>query len=199
MTGIHSFEDSHLTDELAAAWLDRELVGEEKDRVAEHLAVCGRCREELAEVRRLLEPRATGRARSRRGLRFLVPAAAAAAVILWVAGPVPRDDAERIRGDSSPSAGTADAVTIIAPVEGLVDAEVPRFVWHAAGDGVQFTLTLTDVAGSVVWTTATQDTATTLPASVRLARGREYFWYVDALLASGETATSGVQRFETAP
>jgi predicted anti-sigma-YlaC factor YlaD len=195
MNEIESIEDGHLTDELAAGWLDGELTAEERGPVADHLAACDPCREAMAELRQLLKPLKRGR----RPVRLLVPAAAAAAAIIWVAGPMARDDAERIRGDSGATERTADVVQVIAPAEGALDAGMPRFVWHTAGADVQYTLTLTDEAGSVVWTTSTQDTALTLPASVRLERDRRYFWYVDALLDSGETATSGVLRFETAP
>ena len=195
MNEIESIENGHLTDELAAAWLDGELTAEERGPVADHLAECDHCREEMAELRQLLKPRK----RSRRRLHLLVPAAAAAAAIIWVAGPMARDDAERIRGDSGAPEGTADVVQVIAPAEGALDAGMSRFVWHTAGADVQYTLTLTDEAGSVVWTTSTQDTVLALPPSVRLERNRRYFWYVDALLDGGETSTSGVRRFETAP
>jgi len=195
MIGIRRIEEDHLTEELAAAWLDGELTGEERGGVADHLAECDACREEIAELRQLLKTRA----RRRRPHHYLVATAAAAAAILWVTGPIVRDNAERIRGDAGRSEGMEAIVDVISPADGAVAADVSRFVWHDAGSGVQYTLTLTDEAGSVVWTAATADTVLPLPTSVRLERDRRYFWYVDALLDGGEAATSGVLGFETSP
>lgn len=195
MTGIHRIEGHHLTEELTAAWLDGDLTGDERASVAAHLAECDACRVEMAELRRLLNTRAPRRRRR----HTLVAAAAAAAAILFITGPIVRDNAERIRGDADRPEGTSAVVEAVSPADGAVVANVGQFVWHDAGAGVQYTLTLTDEAGSVVWTAATRDTLLPLPTSVRLEQNRRYFWYVDALLEGGEAATTGVRRFETAP
>ena len=198
MTSFHTNGEEHLSPELVAAYLDRELTAQEADRVAGHLAACDRCREELIEVRRLMSQPAPARP-GRRVLRFLVPAAAAAAAVALFAVPGLRDGGDVTRGEGGPSADAVSAVSVIGPLEGPVPGDALRFEWHAAGEEALYTLAVTDATGAVVWTAATADTTAALPPSVRLSPGSEYFWYVDAQLSSGETTTSGVQRFETAP
>jgi hypothetical protein len=91
------------------------------------------------------------------------------------------------------------AITAISPTaEAVMPAEPVRFVWHSAGPNVQYRLTVTKQQGDIVWSFGTADTAAVLPASVRVQRGHRYFWYVDAVLPDGRTATSRVQRFNVA-
>jgi len=73
-----------------------------------------------------------------------------------------------------------------------------RFLWHSAGQNVQYRLTVTNQRGDIVWSFGTADTAAVLPASMRVQSGNPYFWYVDALLPDGRSATSRVQRFNVA-
>lgn len=196
MTGNYSLGKDHLTAELASAWLDEALTGADAEQVAQHSADCDRCREELREVRRLMTHTAPAR-RGWRVLRFALPAAAAAAAVLWMVVPATRDGAGPIRG--STGADGPNRVAVISPSAGPLEALPPAFAWHPTGEDILYTITVTDAAGSLVWTDTTRDTVATLPAATQLQREREYFWYVDARHPGGEIATSGVQQFETSP
>jgi hypothetical protein len=55
------------------------------------------------------------------------------------------------------------------------------------------------MSGGTVHSEASSDTALLLMDSGMLVPDQAYFWYVDALLADGSTATTGVQRFSTRP
>ncbi len=103
-----------------------------------------------------------------------------------------------VRAGSSPE-GIPRFGTVNPSSAQPVPADSVVFVWRRAGAEASYRLTVTDPAGGQMWTTATADTVAPLPASVRLARGQAYFWYVDALLPTGESATTGVQEFRTAP
>ncbi|MCL7979802.1 MAG: zf-HC2 domain-containing protein [marine benthic group bacterium] len=190
----------HLAEEQVSAWLAGEVSDGERERIAAHLADCDRCREELVAVRRLLhgETAEHSQPRRRRTIPFLAGAAAVAAALLLVLVPGARDEAPRTR--SAPEADAAVMpLVVVEPGTDGIQPEGPIFTWRTAGPDAQYTLTLTDDAGSLLWRSSTADTALRLPDDVPLAPGRTYFWTVDALLSDGETATSGLQGFETAP
>jgi anti-sigma factor RsiW len=191
----------HLTEALVAAWLDGELGGDERARVAAHLADCDICREEIVSVRRLLghdlvEESPAGR---RRPVRYLAAVAAAAAAVWFLLVPTMQGPDSRLRSGPGSEAGAVAAIRILGPVGDAVRADEASFTWRRAGRDAQYTLTLTDAAGAVLWRVSTPDTAVVLPDDVPLEAARDYYWTVDALLADGETATSGLQGFETAP
>ena len=54
---------------------------------------------------------------------------------------------------------------------------------------------IVDATGGIVWSRSTVDTSVTLPADLRLLRGTEYFWSVDALLADGHSMTTRAHHF----
>jgi hypothetical protein len=128
--------------------------------------------------------------------------AAAAAIAAFVLLPrLVGDSANeigRVRSDQDirlPS-GTL-AIAIVAPAEKatLGQAEV-KLTWHAAAGGATYTVTVQDSAGTEVWKRASLlDTSVTVPDSARLQPGQFYFWSVDARLADGTTANSGVRTF----
>ena len=194
---------AHLSEELMAAWLDGELAGEERARVASHLADCDLCRAEVAAVRALLadEPAEAVPRPPRRGrlLRYLLPVAAAAAAVWLLVVPTARQEEPRLRSGPGAEPGAVPAVVAVAPVGDAVVPDRPTFTWRAAGADAHYTLVLTDAAGAPVWRTSTPDTVVALPPDVPLAAGRTYYWTVDARLADGEAATTGPLGFRTAP
>ncbi|UCG76563.1 MAG: hypothetical protein JSV95_04515 [Gemmatimonadota bacterium] len=70
-----------------------------------------------------------------------------------------------------------------------------RFVWRPAAVDAFYSLTLTNREGQLVWRGNTRDTLLVLDPEVRLDAGAPYYWYVDALLDTGESPTTGVHRF----
>lgn len=186
--------NNHLSAAQIAGYLDRD-PSVERPLIEEHLAECAPCRHEIIEIMRLRGGRP-------RRLRWSVvaPAVAAAAVIALLVA-LPRDSGtggEAVRAGPSPE-GIPRFQTVSPSSTGLVRADSVVFVWRRAGAEASYRLTVTDAAGGQMWATATADTVAPLPARVRLAGGQAYFWYVDALLPSGESATTGVQEFRTAP
>jgi hypothetical protein len=84
------------------------------------------------------------------------------------------------------------------PNDAAVAPDAVTFVWHAAGPDAHYRLTLTEPNGRTAWTAETSDTMLRVPPGIALARDRTYYWYVDALLPDGRSATTGVRRLRTA-
>jgi len=164
----------------------------------EHLSTCDECRRDIIEASSVGE----GRRRGRRRAVVLLPLAAAAilatVIFLPQAPPTPSaDSGARLRSRESQAAST---ITALAPSPGqAVSLDGITFRWNSAGDGAFYRVTLTDPGGKVLWTVSTADTALALSTAdaVRLEPGKDYFWYVDALLPGARTATTGIQEFAT--
>lgn len=182
--------DNHLESSEVAAYLDRMLPAEKRERVEAHLADCANCRREIIDVSRV---RNAGR---RARWMVFAPAAAAAAIVVLIlarsaetpagGGPVLRDGGDESRAN----------VVLVQPSEdGPVRERPITFVWRSAGAGVSYRLTLTNERGDVVWSTPASDTTTQLSATVRLTPGSPYHWYVDGLLPDGTSIASPVQQF----
>lgn len=183
----------HLSSEELSAYLDAETSPEEKATLQAHLADCDACRAEVAELTDLL--RNQGR---RRFWSIAIPTAAVAAVAaLMLAGPLGRrggdDPAVQLRPGSSAEFEAMPEIPVISPESGAtVDPAHVEFVWAAFGEDPAYRLTLADEGGDPLWTLETTETRTSLPENVRLAPGERYFWFVDALLPDGKTATTGM-------
>jgi hypothetical protein len=183
----------HLTAEDVAAFLDRRLTATERHGIEDHLAHCGRCRAELAAVRRLVKSGPVPRQLTlRTGL-------AAAAVIAFLALTLGRlgsggtDD--RVRTPPSLTGSGSELITAIQPADGdTVATARPALIWRSIGGEPAYRVTITEETGKLVWTNTTTDTALTLPPTL-LSPRTTYFWYVDALRADGRAASTGVHRF----
>jgi len=169
-----------------------------------HLLTCDTCREEvqLGSVVRAEfgAPAALHRVRSlpRRGHWLILGAAAAAAVVFVMARPSSHDGSDRpvVRGGDE----GMPVIVAVSPAPGAVVSPASlAFVWRAAGTGARYRLTVTSERGDVVWAGASADTLQHLPPYAQLHSGESYFWYVDALLPDGGSATSRVRRFTMAP
>lgn len=181
---------THPSPEALAGYLDADLPGEEQRQVELHLASCAECREELAEVRRLQL------GHRRRWLRVLVPAAAAAAVLLAIALPRQATTPSDIR--TGPN--LEPSLEVVSPVPSAEVASGPsRFIWRSAGPGASYTFTLQEADGRVVWTSTVADTVAVLPDSVAFSPGLTRFWFVDALLPDGRSRSTGVKRLRIEP
>jgi anti-sigma factor RsiW len=182
---------THLSPEVLAAYLDDKLSSEQRSQVELHLASCDECRAELADINRLQRTRVR-----RKWLSVVVPAATAAALILVIALPRERTRPSDIRS----RANVDDRLVVISPVP---SADIPpgpiNFVWHSAGPGASYTITLQEAEGRPVWTSSVADTVVALPDSITLAPGRHWFWSVDALLPNGRSLSTGMQRLTRRP
>ena len=192
---------NHLSPEVLAGYLDDALPAEERRQAELHLASCGECRLELAEVR-ALEPRHTGiRAPSwlnsdvRMSRPVLISLAAAAALLLVVAIPRDTPTPSTVRSGSR----TNPLLEIVSPLPSEPVVPPVTFVWRNAGPGASYSLTLQREDGRLAWTSSTADTSIAVPDSLELGSGRTWFWYVDALLPDGQALSTGVQRLRTSP
>jgi len=169
-------QEGHLTEDQLVAFLGHQLEAEERREVELHLARCTECRDEFVAVTEVLQP---GHKDRRIPWRVLAPvAAAAAAVILMVAGPwnlVSRDDSPLHR--DTPAQASA-VPTPVAPL-GLVSG-VEQLVWLVVDGADRYRLTLYAVEGEVLWKATTADTVVQLPDSVVLSPGSRYLWRLEA-------------------
>lgn len=188
----------HLSAEDVAAFLDRSMTAVERASVEAHLADCPTCRGEVADVRRLLKARPTGR----RIMLFPAGLAAAAAIAVIVVNlnrGGPESTIERVR--TPPAAAPTESsqrIAVLSPAEGdTIRPGSPALLWSAVSGEPTYRLTMTDASGQPVWVTTTTDTSVTLPPQVALQSRTTYFWYVDALRADGRAASTGVRSFTT--
>lgn len=188
----------HPSSEELGGFLANSLNDADRLSIERHLVVCGECRAELVAVNRAIAS-APGATKLRRSTLYVggLAAAAAIAVAFW-----PRTDfrpeSERAERASSEQI-RADRVVldVVSPASGgVLPLEGTQFVWRR-NDGASYKITLTDASGRPFWSASTMDTTITLPSTVQLPPGEQYFWYVDALRPDGRSVTSGVQSFRT--
>jgi len=189
----------HLTLQQMAALLDRELSGEKLDRVEAHLASCDACRREVVEVSRTVNPK------NDRRPWYALGAVAAAASIVGVLLLAPgtggissaEDSIVRTGGQTVLDEGVP-GIEVVSPTDAAVIArESSLFVWRSGVEGAVYRFTLTDENGDVLWTESTSDSVLSLTSEVTLRAGTTYYWFVDALLDDGSSATTGFHEFRT--
>ena len=134
-----------------------------------------------------------------------IGAAAAALTGVLLLGPsVERDLAERetMLRDGGP--GVEEGVRkfgTVAPLDGarLQSLAGAVFLWRDVAPGAFYSLTVTDERGDLVWSGSTTDTLLRLPADLEVEPGDRYFWFVEALLTDGTTASTDASRFWAEP
>ena len=189
-----SNELEHLKDAEVAAYLDRGLSVDKRDRIEAHLAACAECRRDVREAQQLLKRVGPmGRASFLGG-----SIVAAAAVLLLIArlGPRPAEqiaDTTIVRAEN-----TASQLMVYGPTGEDKPVRGLRFVWGAASGALTYRLTVTRRDGETVWSRSGADTAVTLPDSVVLRSGQSYFWVADALLSDGTTRSTGIRELTSA-
>ncbi len=190
--------DSHLSAEDVSAYLSHAVSAEERGRIEHHLAECGSCCDEIvAHGYRLSETR---RSRWPMAASAGLAAAAVLAGVLLLGPPlglILSDEEPVFRGAEAPvEQALRPTIEAVAPEdEGAVAKDSVVFVWHPVDADALYSLTLTDGEGSLTWRGLTRDTLLALAPDVRLRDGEQYYWYVDALLATGESPSTGVRRF----
>ncbi len=189
----------HLSAEDVAAYLNGAISSEERSAIEVHLATCGRCCDEIVAHTHASEK--AGPAWRRPTIAALAAAAAVAGVLLIGPGqrllisdrePVFRDAQTPVEAVLRPS------IVALAPVnQAAVQRDSVRFAWRPIAPDAFYSLTLTDREGNLAWRASTRDTLLPLSPEVTLQHGVTYYWYVDALLPSGESPSTGVHRFTT--
>ena len=130
----------------------------------------------------------------------MAAAAVVAFLLLRPSGDVMSPDQLLRGGSQGVDAEGVSQVIALSPVEGdLVPADSVAFVWRSVEPEALYRFTVTDRNGDELWSSSIADTMATLTLTEGLRRGGEYFWYVDALLSEGRSATTGIQRFRTEP
>lgn len=187
---------SCLDDDTIAALAEGILDPVARATSVAHLATCRRCRTAVASVARALADPAVARAiartdRGRRGRlwRIVLPAAAAAAILVALGVPRWTDD----RTHRKPPTPLAERPTPTAPI-GLV-AAATALRWTPVPGADRYRVTLFDATGRVRYRTEVGDTAAPLPDSVVLVPGRPYLWQVDARIAWDRWSASDLVRF----
>ena len=190
-------DESMTADHLPAVDLAAYLSGGRRapafQRVQAHLADCAECRQEAAHIARVVRAEAQGRV-----LRWTGGGVAAAAAVLvlavWAGGHRRAPDTDITRGPAGSPVEVA-AVAPLAPLGEVSPARELAFAWRPVAGAVEYRLTLSNATGGTLWHRATTDTTLALPLEVSLARGVPYYWYVDALVVSGGSVTSGAREF----
>jgi hypothetical protein len=163
--------------EALAALVLGELAGEQRERVADHVAACTRCADDYRLLIKLHSEASAGGVRTHR--RWTLAAAAAVAVALAGSAALrlgveePRDDTLR---------GAGGAVRVV-PIDGSSLSAAPREVgWEAEAGAVGYRVRLFDATGTLVWQSdPAPSVSRDMPAEVRsrLTPGGSYFWVVD--------------------
>ena len=185
--------DQHLQPDQVAAYVDGSLAGEVRPRVQAHLALCADCRGELVDVARIVGT-LPGRRLVRR--RVWIPAAAAAALALFLARPVetpsPTESGHRQTAVLTPGAPRA-----ILPADTVRSAR--SLIWSSVAGADRYRLRLFDASGTVIWEAEIPDTLAALPDTVRLAVRRSYYWKVEAHTGFDRWAPSDLTEFVVRP
>lgn len=204
MAGSESHDGrDHPSSSALAAYLAGKGDEHERSRVEDHLAGCAECRRDLSVATRAV--RAVGQTRG--GHRWWWTAglvAAAAVALLFVLRPPAMSNragaAARLRGARGLSTGGGPTLRALSPADGDTLPPGPvRFAWSRPAPGASYHLTITNAEGDVAWEGSTLDTTQVVTSPGDLRPGRRYYWYVDALLAAGGSATTGVHTVTVAP
>jgi hypothetical protein len=129
-----------------------------------------------------------------------VAAAAAVLVLIVQPGRVPESQDPVTRAGEDTATEGVLRFAAIAPADTVtVTGGSIAFRWHSPSTEASYRITVTNEIGDLLWSETTSDTTVVLPGDVSLEIGETYFWYVDALLPNGGSATSGVQRLTLVP
>ena len=88
--------------------------------------------------------------------------------------------------------------TALAPVAAAPNGDVPiltDLTWTRVPGADAYQPTVFDSAGTVLWTVVVSDTTVAVPASLREATARNYYWTVRARTGWDRWVTSSLTRF----
>jgi hypothetical protein len=149
-----------------------------------HLASCARCRAALASLARALADPDVARevnlleaAPGHRWHRFVLPAAAAAAIFLFL-GPLDLFWQRPVNLHRAPTLTNGSLPTTVTP-QGAV-ADVAELRWTPVEGADRYRVTVFDAEGRVVYEVEPVTAVAPFPDSVQLTPGRQYLWKVEA-------------------
>lgn len=180
-----------------AAYLDGSIAPGDRARIEQHLADCAECRQEIAELRAMLSQAAPVSRRPQLPRRTIGLGLAAAAALIWIVAP--RSAADRERVGAPQGADAALSIEVVHPRGDETVAGSFDLVWRAVAPDAAYRVTLSDSSGLTLWNSSTRDTTARPPRGILAAAGSRFFWSVDALLADGNTASSGSIDFTVRP
>ena len=189
-----------LDDDTIAALAAGTVDGTARGRALAHLAGCARCRHAVASVARALTDPVVARevaAAERRARRLpyrLALSAAAAAILLLLAGPRLLELGRPVHR-APPLTGTVPVPA--SPVGVVANADTLR--WLALPGADRYRVTLFDAAGQALYETQLAGTVTVLPDTVVLVAGRPYLWKVAARTGWDRWSPSELVQFSLAP
>jgi hypothetical protein len=192
MTSNPMDTSTHLSYDQIAAYLDGVMPAEGRRQVEAHISSCDECRSEVIASREAVSTAPSpGAHRSRRWPILATLAVASIAVVAGLA--IERNDAARpvVRETIQPHR----EVIVISPADGTKMGGEHRLLWHSVAAGASYRITLGDSQAQPIYSATVQDTTLVIPASVVMAQGSKFVWYVDAMRADGVTATSGLRSF----
>ena len=171
-------------DDVLAALAADELEGATRSEAMVHLAACGRCRGVVASLARALADPAVAAAKvaTDRGTRYrlgrlLVPAAAAAVLLIAVFGRTGEIN-QRSSVHRAPQATASEGPVPISPVG--AGARPAWLRWGAVTGADLYRVTVFQSDGRALYQLELRDTATALPDSIGFMPGRFYLWKVEA-------------------
>lgn len=123
----------------------------------------------------------------------LAAAAAAAMILLSPGAPQDATAPDRLRGGPQ----ITDEIVRLTPLDAQAEVTgsdvVLSLSWEPATGELTYRVSVTDAAGELLASTETTESSLTLDAIGAVSSGDLLFWYVDATLANGESASTGVQ------
>ena len=200
--------ETHVSDDDLARYIDDDLDADARVRLEAHLAECDDCRHVLVQATRAI-PQGASRADRGRSLgrwTAIATLAAAAAILIVVVPRVRRNEVSdrdpRTRDGAGLAGDNTPRIMADSPApDALVRLDTLVFRWKSLSPGASYELTISDVAGGLLWSTQTTGTSAALPDSVarRMLSGSTYYWRVDAVLQDLRSTTSDPRAFVPAP
>ena len=185
---------AHLDYDDLAAYLDNAMSAEDRERVEAHLSMCDECRAEATAASAAISSVPSLGTRRIRPWR-LIGIAAAAGLIIVAGTTLTRGSGNREAVRDASTVKVQPTVTVVTPDDGRQLGNDRKLTWRSVSAESSYRVTLGDDSAQPIYSVTVQDTSIVVPASVPLASGKKFFWYVDAIRPDGVTATSGLKAF----
>ena len=195
-------EADHLSAIQISGYLDHGLSAGIRDSIDQHLDRCDQCRAELADAARLADswtPAATDieRRGKRRWMKAGIPAViAAAALLTFVFNPQSTRKPQAASAERGAEFGEGRAALqgLSPRSNSVIRAHPLVFMWRNSPAAI-YRFTLLTQSGEPLFFIDTRDTLVSVPDSVVLTPGRNYFWRVEGT-ENGVVSSTGAMPFQ---